>query len=274
MKGAVALVVIVLIIIFLKDTMPIVLWTCGALAAVFIVRIIVKAIKKRRMEQRLAAQYTVDYDFYTKLAGVTFNGIQSILPTLHAGMPIEFRRESHNAYDENAILAICGGKKIGYLSADIAGELAPIMDAGTPVTGTIRDITGGYLGKSYGCNVDVVVYKPKDQKSVPTAPAIKISELTRQVECVDESNPLYDKQCAVFGTNKALAAQCIIDLGGVVKSSVNDETDYVIALNPDWLNGRSANAAKAREIISSGGGKLKVLNAEEFDAIKDKFLVK
>lgn len=242
------------------------------LAVSVIVAVVAYSIVKKRAAKswlrKLEAEYTVDYDFYTKLVGVTYNGIQSILPKLRSGMFIEFRREPKNPYDANAILALCDGKRIGHLSAEIAAEIAPLMDKGIPVTGTIRAITGGNCGKYYGCNIDVVVYKRKNEIAKPVQ---KISELTRQVENIDKSNPFYMKNCAIFGTGKVHEAQCILNLGGIVKNRVDENTDFVIALNYGWLDGESKNATIAKEIVAKGG-KLKILSVDEYKVIKDKYL--
>lgn len=95
---------------------------------------------------------------YTKVVGVTFDGIQSVLPRLHAGMPLIFIREPNNQYDRNAVAVWCGGKKIGYLSRDLAADIAPQIDAGADVEGTIEAITGGN-GKTYGCNIELTIYQ-------------------------------------------------------------------------------------------------------------------
>lgn len=95
---------------------------------------------------------------YTKVVGVTFDGIQSVLPRLHAGMPLIFIREPNNQYDRNAVAVWCSGKKIGHLSRDLAADIAPQIDAGADVEGTIEAITGGN-GKTYGCNIELTIYQ-------------------------------------------------------------------------------------------------------------------
>lgn len=97
-------------------------------------------------------------NIYTKVVGVTFDGIQNILPRLHAGMPLKLVREPNNQYDKNAVAVWCNGQKIGHLSRDLAADIAPLIDSGTAVGGTIEGITGG-SGKTYGCNIKVTIYK-------------------------------------------------------------------------------------------------------------------
>lgn len=252
--------------------LALVLFSIGVALIAVIVKALVDKDVEKVLKHRLETEFIFDYSFRTKLVGVTFNGIQTILPRLRAGMEIIFVHEKNNDFDKNAVSAKCAGVHIGYLSANIARDIAPLLDSNIPVMGKITAITGGGL-KCYGCNIEVLVYKPNQAKETPNAPAKKKSELKPTVQYINEYNPLYMKICAVYGTDKALKVQCVLNLGGIVKANVNDETDFVIALNDNWLNSRSANVAKAKEIIDKGG-KLKVLTAEEFSVIKKKYLVK
>lgn len=267
------LIVVLIIIAVIGTFAP---WLFAVLGAGIVALIVVMIVKRCRMHYYESEQstfgYVKDYSFETRLAGVTFNGIQSILPTLQSGMVVRFVREKHNAYDKNAIRAECCGRNIGHLSADTAAKIAPIMDSGLPVTGSIEAIIGGYMGKNYGCNVYVVVYKKKTASFMqPQEPKKKISEIKCSVEHIDESNPLYKKNCAIFGRGTGKEIQNIVDLGGIVKTSVKPDTDYVIALDPDWLNGSSVNAGKARELIKAGYP-IKVLGLVEYTELKRKYL--
>ncbi len=273
MEFIVAILAFFIIIALIWTFAPWLLVLAGAVIIALIIALIISKRESKSALRKLEKEYTIDYDIYTKLVGVTFNGIQNILPGLKPGMPVILRHEKNNPYDKNAILALCNGNRIGHLSADLASDIAPLIDKGIPVTGVVQNITGGGYGKSYGCNIKILVYKPKGDNDSVTEPVNKISELTCQVENIDESNPFYLKNCAIFGTGKTSAAQCVVNLGGIVKNRVNKDTDFVIALSADWLNGPSANAAIANEIISNGG-KLKVLNADEYKAIIDKYLSK
>ena len=102
--------------------------------------------------------FKIGETIYTKVAGVTFNGVQYILPTLRAGMPLRFFREPFNKYDKNAIAIECNGTHIGHLSAALAKDIAPLMDNGASLDGKIVKITGGN-GKTYGCNIEVTIYQ-------------------------------------------------------------------------------------------------------------------
>ena len=93
------------------------------------------------------------WSFYTKVAGVTFEGRQELIPQIRAGQSLRLVREPANPHDPHAI-AVCteDGRQLGYLSARLAGRLAPSVDAGTRYTVTASQVTGGG-DRSYGLNV-------------------------------------------------------------------------------------------------------------------------
>lgn len=97
----------------------------------------------------------------TKVVGVTKKNdcderIQDLLEDLVDGSPLELEHEADNEYDENAIKVYCNGDHIGYLSREIAEEIVDDVDAGM-VEAEISEITGGYDGKSYGCNIVISI---------------------------------------------------------------------------------------------------------------------
>lgn len=97
--------------------------------------------------------------FHTKVVGVTHNnddGVnrQSILDEckiddtlILTHTPIE--------QDFNAVkVTRCNGEQLGYLSAEVAEEISPLLDRGMNIGATILDITGGYSEKrNRGCNI-------------------------------------------------------------------------------------------------------------------------
>ncbi len=95
------------------------------------------------------------WSFYTKVAGVTFEGRQGVIPHVRPGQRLRLVREPTNPHDPHAI-AVCteDGRHLGYLSARLAGRLAPAMDAGTRYAATASQVTGGG-GRSYGLNIFV-----------------------------------------------------------------------------------------------------------------------
>jgi len=47
------------------------------------------------------------------------------------------------------------GEQIGYLSRNLAEEMATVMDSGIGLEAVIRHLTGGEPGRSLGVNIDV-----------------------------------------------------------------------------------------------------------------------
>ncbi|MCM1062340.1 MAG: HIRAN domain-containing protein [Eubacterium sp.] len=206
-------------------------------------------------------RYIVDHYYYTKVVGVTFNGIQSILPQLHEGMPVQFIREPNNPFDRNAIGIWCSGKKIGHLSADEAKSIAPQMDRGIPYDGEISQITGG-KGKTYGCEISVNVYKPS------------ISGLTSQVEHIDESNPMFKKTCVLFGYDNFAAyniAQSIANLGGFTRQRISGKTDFAIVNRGQPEYELKYSLAKI-ESYRAEGKKFEIMYSDKLEEIKRAYL--
>ncbi len=93
------------------------------------------------------------WSFYTKVAGVTFEGRQEWLPSVRTGQPLHLVRQPSNPYDPHAIaIFTTEGQQLGFLSARIAGRLAPSIDAGMRYTATASQLTGGG-DRSYGLNI-------------------------------------------------------------------------------------------------------------------------
>ena len=94
-------------------------------------------------------------DFYSKVAGVTFDGRQRYIPGLRAGQELEYRRDRYNPYDSNAVgLYDAHGNQIGFLSREVASQVAPKMDAGKRYRITVSQVTGGGSW-SYGVNIHI-----------------------------------------------------------------------------------------------------------------------
>lgn len=92
--------------------------------------------------------------FHTKVAGVTFEGRQTIIQSLSPGQPLMLQREPSNPHDPHAVRVLTdGGQQIGYLSARVAARLAPTMDSGVRYSAIVSQITGGGEERSFGVNV-------------------------------------------------------------------------------------------------------------------------
>lgn len=76
------------------------------------------------------------------VAGINRTGLsgiprQTLLGNCRRGEPIYLVRQPDNPHDENAVLLYrADGADIGYLPAETAAEIAPRLDAGSPVTAT------------------------------------------------------------------------------------------------------------------------------------------
>ena len=80
----------------------------------------------------------------TRIAGVQFDGRQSVIAFCQNGDPVTLRREPKNAHDANAIAVDTTHGDIGYIPRALAANLAPRLDAGEVVQDAkIIAITGG-----------------------------------------------------------------------------------------------------------------------------------
>ena len=94
--------------------------------------------------------------FYTKVAGVSFEGREQLIETLQTDDLLALKREPDNAYDEHAIAVHTqAGGHIGYLNRRIAQALAPVIDEGKQYHAIVSELTGG-KDKARGINIKVV----------------------------------------------------------------------------------------------------------------------
>jgi hypothetical protein len=107
--------------------------------------------------------------FHSKVVGVTAKNSDGssrqkyIGAYCRSGMSAALVREPNNQYDPNAVgvwvkarafIFFTANLQIGYLSSDVASEVAPLLDSGHPVACQIAEVTGGVRGKnSYGVNI-------------------------------------------------------------------------------------------------------------------------
>jgi single-stranded-DNA-specific exonuclease len=92
--------------------------------------------------------------FHTKVAGVTFEGRQTIIQSLSPGQPLVLQREPSNPHDPHAVKVLKDdGQQVGYLSARVAARLAPTIDSGVRYSANVAQITGGGEDRSFGVNI-------------------------------------------------------------------------------------------------------------------------
>jgi len=120
--------------------------------------------------------------FYTKVAGVTFEGRQDVLLDLQAGEPVVLERERDNPHDANAIRVLDGqGRQLGYLAAGLAACLAPGIDGGSAYEAEISEVTGGDE-KHLGVNllVSKAGHSPQDDRREAAAARNEWRELPEE----------------------------------------------------------------------------------------------
>jgi hypothetical protein len=115
--------------------------------------------------------------FRTKVVGVTKknedgSSRQKIIKQCRKGDSLFLVRDPANKFDSNAIeVRKKDATMVGYLSGELAEDIAPIMDGGKRLAATVLDVTGGGPGESYGLNIQVVeipgkpFVKPKQKKA-------------------------------------------------------------------------------------------------------------
>lgn len=109
----------------------------------------------------ISAGTVSDRSIIAKVVGVTKNNdngqpIQYILSSLSEDSDFMLVREPNNPYDTNAIKVIADYQHIGYVKAELAQQLAPIMDKGNNPKVELLGVTGGG-DKNYGCNIRILI---------------------------------------------------------------------------------------------------------------------
>lgn len=95
-------------------------------------------------------------EFYTKVAGVTFDNRQRLIRRMSVGENISLVRDPNNPYDKNAIKVInSNGEQIGFISKELASTMAIRMDAGVIYSATVSQITGMNPGENLGVNLHI-----------------------------------------------------------------------------------------------------------------------
>lgn len=131
-----------------------------------IVYLIVKICNKKKTQAPPSASRgsarTIERDFYTKVAGVSFdnaNGTsrQSIIKKCQSGEDVIFKPMPSKEFPDAIGVFTMNGKQIGFLGADLAHDMK--YKYGTnPLSATISGITGGENGKNLGVNLHIVIY--------------------------------------------------------------------------------------------------------------------
>jgi hypothetical protein len=117
-------------------------------------------------------------DLHSKVVGVTRHNHdgsdrQEIAQACRGGERLTLRREPDNPQDANAVAVVRGnGDQVGYLSAGVAEQIAPLLDAGAPITAVVSEVTGGTPDRpTYGVNIRIHDDGDGDGDGSPAAPA-------------------------------------------------------------------------------------------------------
>jgi hypothetical protein len=108
------------------------------------------------LETETSHDYHQGSHICTRVAGVTFNGRQSIVAQLSIGEQILLIREPTNYYDHNAIrVERKKGQQIGYLNRFLAANLVRFFDThNEPVSANVQCLTGS---RQNGYSLGVVI---------------------------------------------------------------------------------------------------------------------
>ncbi len=116
--------------------------------------------------------------FFTKLAGVTFEGRQEVVGRLRPGAPLRLERQPDNPHDASACALFDSlGDSVGFLNRRLAAVLAPAIDGGADYDVSVADVTGGQDGESLGVNVLVERRRTTGEESVAEDRAALRAEL-------------------------------------------------------------------------------------------------
>lgn len=105
--------------------------------------------------------------FYTKLVGVTRENRQDLIAeTIEPGDDLNLYRQPDNSHDGNAIaIGKYEDEIIGYLSRDVAAEIAPLYDSGQLIEVIVKEVTGqDDTEKSLGVNIEITIHTPEETK--------------------------------------------------------------------------------------------------------------
>jgi len=100
--------------------------------------------------------------FFTKVAGVTFEGRQRIVARCSEGERLMLVRDPMDRFDKGAMKVMrSNGEQLGFIPAHVSrgGEpsgLAAEMDRGREYHAKISQITGGGPGENLGVNIEVI----------------------------------------------------------------------------------------------------------------------
>lgn len=232
-------------------------------------------------------------EFYTKVAGVTFDNRQDVIYRLSEGERLTLLREPENRYDTNAVkVQTIKGNQVGYLNARLSKHFAPLLDRGEQYQVFVSQVTGGNE-KNYGLNIvlsKLGKHNSAEYLKILAENRAKLSELPDQelLEKIREAllggNPYREKQLeaidhlfkgantlAVFGTGRGKSA--VFQTVAAFKALRAKEMTIIIyplrALVNDQFESMSSRLEQLGLRVFRGNGSISAIErASLFEAIE------
>lgn len=101
--------------------------------------------------------------FHTKIAGVTHENRQALVPHLGRFQQLNMDHDEENEHDENAVKLLTSDKRqVGFLKREVAAEVVSEIKQGILFSCFVSEVTGGTPDKpTYGCNLLIVWARPE-----------------------------------------------------------------------------------------------------------------
>ncbi len=231
-------------------------------------------------------------EFYTKVAGVTFENRQEIVAGLQDGEKLNLVREPNNPHDCNAVrVENSSALQVGYLNARLAKHFAPLLDRGEHYLVCVSQVTGGQ-DKNYGVNIIIqkagnvdceahVLRLNKIREELSLLPDGELLERIR--EALLGENPYREKQIealnhlllgrntlTIFGTGRGKSA--VFQSAAAFKAIRNHEMTVIVyplrALVNDQFENMTTRLERLGLRVFKGNGSISTLErAALFEAL-------
>ncbi len=233
-------------------------------------------------------------EFYTKVAGVTFDNRQEVAAGLSEGQRLNLVRESDNTHDPNAIrVETISGTQAGYLNAKLARHFAPLLDSGERYDTFVSQITGG-ADRNYGINIILRKAREASDEQQPE----KLAHIREELSALDDEKlldtirqallgewPYRDKQkeavryllqgyntLAVFGTGRGKSA--VFQTAAAFKAIRSLEMTIIVyplrALVNDQFENMSVKLGQLGLRVFKGNGSISEMERAELFAALEK----
>lgn len=159
-------------------------------------------------------------DFQSKVVGVTRHNHdgsdrQFIAGQCRAGEQLTLRREPDNSQDPNAVAVFReNGDQVGYLSASVAEQLAPLLDADAPITAEVSEVTSGTADRpSFGVNIRIHDNDGSSERAAAATDASAKAAVEQRARAAAGAR-------APLQTRRGCALAAVAIIGGLITSTV------------------------------------------------------